>query len=613
MLFVVLYGSRREQGNVLLRSTLFFAFLVLPCLHLIISPQSVFAADAAEVVPGEYVVSFVGETARARNLARGEALFGDLATTKESRERNGKLRTLLSSNIPLRRAQSGAVDTSYDPQEAEEFCNALRAEAGASREELICEPNFVYRVDALPSDYTGQASDLYGLAKIQAPEAWDTTTGGDVIVAVLDTGIDYTHPDLASNMWVNEGEIPGNGIDDDHNGYTDDVYGVDFANGDGDPFDDHGHGTHVAGTIGAVGNNDLGVVGVNWKVKLVALKFLTASGSGTTFFLPDAIEYAVDNGVRVINASFGGRGDSQFLRNAIDYANKRGVLFVAAAGNFGTDNDSLPHYPSNYEFPNVISVAATDVDDHLGWFSNFGKSSVHLAAPGVQILSTLPGGRYGKLSGTSMAAPHVTGAAALVLSQYPEYTGQQVKDSLVNSVSGVSSLRTKTLSGGRLNVLQALGADPQPSLPEESLSITQFGSLRKNNRPLAINSDAYATVDGTPGMSFSSSLVFEGVVDGACELPAYTLPDSGRARLRFRRLLNRSSVFRFSDRIRLIVGSTDISRKVRSLRSVREKSKTRVKQRKLRTLVKSGSELLQQRMEQSCDFLARQVSWKDLR
>ena len=235
------------------------------------------------------------------------------------------------------------------------------------------------------------------------------------MVAIIDTGIDYTHPDLAANIWTNPGEIAGDGIDNDGNGYVDDVHGYDFVNNDGDPMDDHFHGTHTAGTVGAVGNNGVGVTGVNWQVKLMALKFLGASGSGSVSGAVSALEYAVTMGVRLSNNSWGGGGYSQALYDAIKNSQVIGHVFVAAAGNSGVNSDLQPAYPASYDLDNIISVAAIDSSDNLASFSNRGVVTVDLAAPGVAVLSTVLGGGYASYSGTSMATPHVTGAAALAL------------------------------------------------------------------------------------------------------------------------------------------------------------------------------------------------------
>jgi subtilisin family serine protease len=301
-------------------------------------------------------------------------------------------------------------------------------------------------------------------ADIDFPEALALVTGTQKKpVGVIDSGIDYTHPDLAANMWINPGEIAGNGIDDDGNGYTDDVYGWDFANNDNDPMDDNEHGTHVAGTIGAVGNNNRGVIGVNPNnVSLVALKFLDASGSGATSNAILALDYATANGILITNNSRGGLLPipSQALEDAIKAVEEKGGLFIAAAGNSSLNTDLVAAYPASYPNPSIISVAATDHNDKLAYYSNYGKNSVDLAAPGSDIFSTLPGNQYGSLSGTSMASPHVAGAVALVWSQNPTLTAQEVKNRVLNSADPMSDPIARViwkLDAARLNLFKALG------------------------------------------------------------------------------------------------------------------------------------------------------------
>ena len=277
---------------------------------------------------------------------------------------------------------------------------------------------------------TGQDAGLAD-ADIDAPEAWDVTRGsGDVVVAVVDSGVDYTHPDLVCNMWVNPGEVAGDGRDNDGNGYVDDVHGINAALNNGNPMDDHGHGTHVAGTIGATGS-DGGFVGVNWDVQIMALKFLTADGGGSTADAIEALNYAAAMRQRGVNVkltsnSWGGGGYEQALRDAIAHQANLGILFVAAAGNDGLNNDAYGSFPANVDLPNVISVAAADRNDALASFSNYGATSVNLSAPGVDIASTAPGGSYVYMSGTSMATPHVSGVAALAWAVKPDATYQEV-------------------------------------------------------------------------------------------------------------------------------------------------------------------------------------------
>lgn len=329
------------------------------------------------------------------------------------------------------------------------------------------EPDYTLRLSATPND--PQFSSLWALhntgqtggtadADIDAPEAWDLTTGSSsTVIAVIDTGVDYRHPDLAANMWVNPGEIAGDGIDNDHNGFIDDVHGYDFINGDGNPLDDQGHGTHVAGTIGAVGNNGIGIAGINWNVRIMALKFLGADGSGSTSDAIRALNYAVQMGAHVSNNSYGDTDFSTVFRDAIAAAGNAGHVFVAAAGNNGTDNDSSPFYPAAYDAPNMLTVAATDHNDELASFSNYGATTVDLAAPGVDIYSTQPNNGYATLSGTSMASPHVAGVAGLVHSQHPDWSATQIVEQIKGTVDFLPALEGRTVTAGRLNAARAVG------------------------------------------------------------------------------------------------------------------------------------------------------------
>jgi subtilisin family serine protease len=345
------------------------------------------------------------------------------------------------------------------------------------------EPNWLHHTTEIPNDpslgilwglnNTGQSGGVAG-AHISALGAWDTTVGShDVIVGVVDTGIDYTHPDLAPNAFVNPGEIAGNNVDDDGNGFIDDVHGMNAITGSGDPMDDNDHGTHVSGTIGAVGNDGVGVVGVNWNVSIMGLKFLSGSGSGTTADAIECINYAVamkNRGVniRALNNSWGGGGFSQALEDAIRAADTAGILFVAAAGNSSSNNDTTPNFPSNYNVPNVLAVAATTRTDAMSSFSSFGLTTVDLGAPGTDILSTIPGNAYATFSGTSMATPHVTGAAALVLSINDALTVPELKQILMDTGDPTAAMAGRTVSGKRLNVEAALAeANPVPSFKVE--------------------------------------------------------------------------------------------------------------------------------------------------
>jgi subtilisin family serine protease len=338
-------------------------------------------------------------------------------------------------------------------------------------------PDYEVSVAATPNDPSYLDGTLWGMnntgqnggtadADIDAPEAWDVRTNADtVIVAVIDTGVRYTHEDLASNMWVNTGEIPGNGIDDDGDGYIDDVYGINAITGSGDPMDDHGHGTHCSGTIGAVGDNGKGVVGVAWRVQIMALKFLSAAGSGSDSDAIECINYAVAHGANIMSNSWGCQGCfDQALLDAIAAARDAGIIFVAAAGNNGTDIDATPFYPAGYDVNNLVSVAATDRNDQRASFSNYGATGVDLGAPGVSIYSTYNSSDsgYATLSGTSMACPHVAGALAVMKAQFPSESYTQLIWRVLGNVDPLASLSNLCVTGGRLNLYKALTREPPP-------------------------------------------------------------------------------------------------------------------------------------------------------
>jgi subtilisin family serine protease len=349
---------------------------------------------------------------------------------------------------------------------------------------LYAEPNYIVRkaqhVQLTPND--PNFTQLWGLhntgqtggtpdADIDAPEAWDITTGSSsVVVFVIDTGVDYNHPDLNANLWRNPGEIPGNGIDDDGNGYVDDVYGIDTYYNDTDPFDGDGHGTHVSGTIGAIGNNNVGVVGVNWSVKIGHCKFLSDFGSGTTAGAISCLQYILNlkqtgnpaNDIIATNNSWGGGGFSQALHDAIKAHMNAGILFIAAAGNSSANNDTALFLPASYYLPNMIAVAASNHTDALAWFSNYGRRTVHVGAPGQGILSTTPGNTYSTFSGTSMATPHVTGLAALIKAQFPSFTWYQIRNRILATGDVTTGMQNVTISDRRINAYGALTCNNVP-------------------------------------------------------------------------------------------------------------------------------------------------------
>jgi len=300
-------------------------------------------------------------------------------------------------------------------------------------------------------------------ADIGALRAWGATTGDDdIVVAVLDSGVDYTHSDLQNNIWVRPDNIKQ--YEDRALGSIEDVHGYNAIENTGDPMDDNGHGTHCAGIVGAEGGNEIGISGVNWKVRIMPLKFMNASGFGTSKDAIEAINYVIDRkragvNVRVISASWGAKVKSRALEDVIRKAQEAGILFVAASGNDSVNTDQMPQYPAGYNLGNVISVAALNRNDELASFSNYGLRSVHVAAPGANILSTWLGNEYEEHSGTSMATPMVSGVAALVLSKRPQLSVEELRAILLTSVDRIPQLNGKVSTGGRINAARAVGVE----------------------------------------------------------------------------------------------------------------------------------------------------------
>jgi subtilisin family serine protease len=332
------------------------------------------------------------------------------------------------------------------------------------------EPDYIVSGSAIPTDSSFTDGTLWGLqntgqsggtngADIGAAAAWDLTTGStNVIVAVIDSGIRYTHQELAQQMWRNPGEIPGNGQDDDQDGFVDNVHGINVLNDSGDPMDENDHGTHCAGTIGASANDGNGLVGVAWDVRLMACKFLDEDGSGKISDALQCIDFAVAKGARVLNCSWSGAAFSQALYDSVAGALSHGVVFVGAAGNESENNDLHPNYPSSLDLANVIAVTGLDRRDNAAEFANYGRTTVHLGAPAVEILScgSASDSDYKTFSGTSMAAPYVSGAAALLLARFPSLSLVELRNRLLSSAVPVAALTNRTVSGGRLNVFRAL-------------------------------------------------------------------------------------------------------------------------------------------------------------
>ena len=418
---------------------------------------------ACDAVPGRYLVRFAAETPQ-----RGRAAAA-------ARAHGRSVRSLaIVPGLEL-------VASSLPPAEA---MAALRTQPDVES----VEPDCIVKLDQAPNDpgfgqqwalaNTGQTGGSAG-ADIDALGAWSVRADASgVTVGIIDTGMQLNHPDLSANVWTNTDEVAGNGLDDDSNGYVDDVHGWDFVNNDALPADDNGHGTHVAGTIGARGNNGIGVTGVAWTVRLMPLKAFDANGSGSISAIIAALGYAVENGARVSNHSY---GSGDFVRAEYDAfvaATAAGHIAFAAAGNDGVNSDEAPHYPAAFRIANVVSVAATTDTDEIAGFSNFGIRTVQVAAPGTSILSTLPGSGYGYLDGTSMATPHVTGVAALVAARNPTWTGSQIRDRILGTTRSVAGLDGKAWTGGVVDAGAALSnvatvlPPPFPSATPVALATT---------------------------------------------------------------------------------------------------------------------------------------------
>jgi subtilisin family serine protease len=418
---------------------------------------------------------------------------------------DGKLRGSFRSDRILIKPKSGPVNlanvhSKHRVRVLRRFQNlddlqVLRLPEGAKVEEIIAqyrqsglvefaEPDYWVKASAAPDDPRYVDGTLWGLnnrgqsgglihADIGAADGWEIlNSASNVIVAIIDTGIRYTHEDLADNVWVNPGEIPGNGIDDDRNGIVDDVHGLNAITNTGDPIDETGHGTHVAGVIGAVGNNGKGVVGVAWKVQIMACKFMDSEGMGSISDAIQCVDYARLKGAQVINASWGGVNSSSSLRTAISRARTAGIVFVAAAGNESADDDVVGNYPSGFDLDNVVSVAASTRSDALASFSNYGATTVDLVAPGSTIYSTWNSSdkNYTYLSGTSMAAPYVAGVFALMKAKFPNDTYKQLIDRVFAATDPIASLAGKCVTGGRVNLNRALEANLIANFTASALS-----------------------------------------------------------------------------------------------------------------------------------------------
>lgn len=381
------------------------------------------------------------------------------------------------------------------------------------------EPDYIVRGGALPTDpnfvnqmqwgfhNTGQNGGLND-ADIDAPEGWEVrTSASGIVVAVIDTGVRYTHEDLAPNMWRNPNEIPNNGIDDDGNTFIDDVHGMDSIKNSGFPLDDNGHGTHVAGTIGAIGNNGRGGVGVAWQIQIMACKFLDAANRGSVSDAIECVNYARANGAQIINGSWTIARHSSALQTAINTARNLGIIFVAASGNDKLDLDVTPVYPASYELDNIVVVTGLTRNNELDIaYANYGMRSVDIAAPGTSIYSTWHSSdtAYRFMSGTSMAAPFVTGTLALMKAQFPDYNYRQLIDRLYATADSVENLAGKTATGASVNLRKALGststASDGPPKPPPPPSPPKPGSVTLLSRPGSAT--LIVQVRGEPGRTY---------------------------------------------------------------------------------------------------------------
>jgi large repetitive protein len=497
-----------------------FSFAVLSALALS-AASSPATAHVARAVPNELIVGFergASEAERVRALdevsAHVRKNFGAIGAALVSVPSGTEAAERLRRNIHVRYAEPNGIITADD---------------------LAPLPNDPGFGQLWGLDNTGQVVNFVaGTAgdDIAARQAWGVTTGSrNVVVAVIDSGIDYNHPDLAANIWTNPGEncagCRNNGVDDDHNGYVDDWRGWNFLNGNNNPLDDNGHGTHVAGTIGAVGDNGIGITGVDWTVSLMPLKFIGADGTGTVADAVSAILYASENGARIMNASWGTSDFSQALLDAIRVADGAGSLFVAAAGNSFSNTDVNPNYPSSYVVPNLVSVAATDNRDQRAWFSNYGARSVDLGAPGVGIYSTWPGASYQSLDGTSMAAPQVSGAAALVDAAFPSATAVGTKALLLRTVVPIASLNGRATTGGRLDARNAVQCTVDPELwveaPQGTVAAYTGDTIQLSVLAAACGNPAGVTVSATAnGLPIALSARGDGLYTGT-----YTVDTAG--------------------------------------------------------------------------------------
>ena len=399
--------------------------------------QAANAASDTNAAPGQLIVGF-----KKQGLGRSQAL----AVIKDT---DAQIVNTLAGGDSLVQVPAG--------ENLEAFADHLEATPGIK----YASPNYRVTASATTNDPLVASGQAWGLQQLRAIPAWSASRGDGTVVAIVDSGVTLSNPDLAGSLWTNSKEIPGNGADDDNNGFVDDVAGADWIDRDGDPTDRAGHGTHVAGTIAAGADNGIGAAGVAPNAKVMPLRFLDSRGAGNVGDAISAIEYAVAAGADVINASWGGPDFSPPLQAAIERAGQAGVIVVAAAGNEGENNDSSPVYPASFDLPNLISVAATDQADRLANFSNYGKGKVDIAAPGVEIVATYNDG-FGYMNGTSMAAPHVAGIAALLRGVNKGLAADAIVNAIKAGARKTATLTGRVATGGVADVvgaMQAAGVD----------------------------------------------------------------------------------------------------------------------------------------------------------
>lgn len=498
-------------------------------------PHEAFANESKkpEVVPGELIVRFAPPKDTKNKAVAFEKMI--YRAMKDQGDQSIVSVSSFMSDADLHRIKIS------NPKKLGAAMANFKAQVGVTS----VEPNYVIRAvhDFADSNPTNDPdfAKLWGMKNIGQADPkgqvgkpgvdigvmpiWNRgfTGSRDVVVAIIDTGVNFNHPDLKANIRYNAGESGDkatNGVDDDGNGYIDDYIGMDFSGETPKPngLDDHSHGSHCAGTIGGEGNNQIGVVGVNWKTSILPVKFLGADGSGSLAGAIEAIHYATKMKVNIMSNSWGGGGFSQELFDAIKKARDQGILFVAAAGNESNNNDSNPSYPASYKLDNVLSVAAIDNQDRLASFSNYGRTAVHVAAPGVNIWSTVLNDKYASYSGTSMATPHASGIAALLWSAHPEWTYADIKDRMIKTSVPVKGLKNKVVANGRLNVQNAFdnvmpSPEPQPDParwkskeisiesqhPYESGKTIQFEISQKGAQFLRVH---FSSIDVEQGYDF---------------------------------------------------------------------------------------------------------------